>query len=318
MKKVFEAVSMISATDVTVLITGESGTGKNLAARAIHGMSERRNGPFITVNCPTVPETILESELFGYKKGAFTHAAGNKTGLFQEAENGTLFLDEIGEISPSIQTKLLRVLQDKEFKPLGDTRSIRVNTRIIASTNRDLPALIRKGQFREDFYYRLNVLPVTMPPLRERVGDIPLIVTHLLEKHCAVLNRPLKTVSPELMDIMAAHPWEGNIRQLENTIVRGILYAQGPSIRPEDAGLSREVQAETDLPEDGELTGGTYKTAKEKALTEFNRRYIGQCLKQCGGNVSQAARMMGLERQALQQVMRRYGIRSDDFRPEQA
>jgi transcriptional regulator with PAS, ATPase and Fis domain len=281
-------------------------------------MSERRNGPFITVNCPTVPETILESELFGYKKGAFTHAAGNKTGLLQEAENGTLFLDEIGEISPSIQTKLLRVLQDKEFKPLGDTRSIRVNTRIIASTNRDLPVLIRKGQFREDFYYRLNVLPVTMPPLRERAGDIPLIVSHLLEKHCAALNRPLKTVSPELMDIMAAHPWEGNIRQLENTIVRGILYAQGPSIRPEDAGLSCEVRTGSDGEDVEGFTDGTYKAAKEKALTEFNRRYIGRCLRECDGNVSQAARMMGLERQALQQVMRRYNIRSDDFRPEQA
>ena len=313
MKKVYETIAMVAATDVTVLITGESGTGKNLVARAIHSMSERKSGPFITVNCPTVPEAILESELFGYKKGAFTHATGNKTGLFQEAENGTLFLDEIGEISPSIQTKLLRVLQDKEIKPLGDTRVIRVNTRIIASTNRNLPELIKKGMFREDFYYRLNVLPITMPPLRERVKDIPLIATHLLEKHCRKLNKPLKTFAPELMDALMNNPWEGNIRELENVIIRGILYAPGPVVDLSDAGMVLSDRAM--IPCDGdEAWLRTYKEAKEKALADFNQDFLARHLEKCQGNISQAARDMGLERQALQQIMKRFNIRAEDYR----
>ncbi len=315
MKKVYETISMVAGTDVTVLITGESGTGKNLVARAIHGMSERKNGPFITVNCPTVPETILESELFGYKKGAFTHATGNKAGLFQEAENGTLFLDEIGEISPAIQTRLLRVLQDKEIKPLGDTRTIRVNTRIIASTNQNLPELIRQGRFREDFYYRLNVLPITMPPLRERVKDIPLIASHLLEKHCRKLGKPPKTLAPELLDAMLENPWEGNIRELENVIIRGILYAGGPVISLADAGLSSSGRP-FPVKDDAKHVHLPYKDAKEKALTDFNQAFLSRHLTACQGNVSQAARNMGLERQALQQIMKRYDIRGDDFRHE--
>jgi transcriptional regulator with PAS, ATPase and Fis domain len=304
---------MVAGTDVTVLITGESGTGKNLVARAIHGMSERRSGPFITVNCPTVPEAILESELFGYKKGAFTHATGNKSGLFQEAENGTIFLDEIGEISPSIQTKLLRVLQDKEIKPLGDTRVIKVNTRIIASTNQNLSELIRRGQFREDFYYRLNVLPITMPPLRERVKDIPLISNYLLEKHCQKLGKPMKSLSQELLDALMANPWEGNIRELENVIIRGILYSEASVITVADAGLagSRTAFVMRDDAFDETLS---YKDAKEKALIEFNKRFLSNHLTECQGNISQAARNMGLERQALQQIMKRFDIRGDDFR----
>jgi DNA-binding NtrC family response regulator len=313
MKKVYETITMVAGTDVTVLITGESGTGKNLVARAIHGMSERRSGPFITVNCPTVPEAILESELFGYKKGAFTHATGNKSGLFQEAENGTIFLDEIGEISPSIQTKLLRVLQDKEIKPLGDTRVIKVNTRIIASTNQNLSELIRRGQFREDFYYRLNVLPITMPPLRERVKDIPLISNYLLEKHCQKLGKPMKSLSQELLDALMANPWEGNIRELENVIIRGILYSEASVITVADAGLagSRTAFVMRDDAFDETLS---YKDAKEKALIEFNKRFLSNHLTECQGNISQAARNMGLERQALQQIMKRFDIRGDDFR----
>jgi DNA-binding NtrC family response regulator len=315
MKKVFETIAMVAGTDVTVLVTGESGTGKNLVARAIHAMSGRRSGPFITVNCPTVPEAILESELFGYKKGAFTHATGNKAGLFQEAENGTIFLDEIGEISPSIQTRLLRVLQDKEIKPLGDTRTLKVNTRIIASTNQNLPDLIKKGRFREDFYYRLNVLPITMPPLRERAKDIPLIASHLLEKHCRKLGKPAKTLSPELLDALMANPWEGNIRELENVIVRGILYAGGPSVTLADAGLTFPDKS-FKLKDEEPLTHLNYKDAKEKALNAFNRQFLSRHLSQCQGNISQAARNMGLERQALQQIMKRYDIRGEDFRGE--
>ncbi|MBI5062306.1 MAG: sigma-54-dependent Fis family transcriptional regulator, partial [Desulfatitalea sp.] len=219
MQRVFETVQMVAKTDLTVLITGESGTGKDLTARAVHRLSHRQKGPFVAVNCPTVPENILESELFGYKKGAFTHATQNRTGLFQEAHGGTIFLDEIGDISPAIQTKLLRVLQEKEIKPLGDVHSIQVDVRIVASTNQDLKAKIRRQEFREDFFYRLNVLPIHLPPLRERVDDIPLLADHLLEKHCRELNKPRTSFSAELMGMFREHYWERNIREMENVIV---------------------------------------------------------------------------------------------------
>ncbi len=218
MQRVYEAIQMVAKTDLTVLITGESGTGKDLAARAIHSLSDRGDRAFVAVNCPTVPENILESELFGYRKGAFTHATQNKAGLFQAAHGGTIFLDEIGDINTAIQTKLLRVLQQKEIKPLGDTKSIHVDVRVIASTNRNLPEKIRSGEFREDLYYRLNVVPITIPSLRERREDIPLLVEHLLDKHCTALNRPRKRMSAELMTCFLTHPWDGNVRELENVI----------------------------------------------------------------------------------------------------
>ena len=237
MQRVYEAIQMVAKTDLTVLITGESGTGKDLTARAIHALSSRARQPFVVVNCPAVPEQILESELFGYRKGAFTHATQNRIGLFQEAHGGSIFLDEIGDISTSIQTKLLRVLQEKEIKPLGDTRSIQVDVRVLASTNRKLEAKIRRGEFREDLYYRLNVLPIVLPPLRDRPEDIPPLVDHFLAKRCAELGKPLKTVSPELMNLFLKHSWEGNVRQLENMILRGILFAPREQIRPEDVGF---------------------------------------------------------------------------------
>jgi len=195
MQRVYETIQMVAKNDLTVLITGESGTGKDLAARAVHALSDRSQRQFVAVNCPTVPENILESELFGYKKGAFTHATQNKKGLFQEAHTGTIFLDEIGDISPTIQTKLLRVLQEKEIKPLGDSKIIQVDVRIVASTNQNLNEKIRQGTFREDFFYRLNVLPIHLPALREHVEDIPLIANHLVEKHCRKLKKPLKKIS---------------------------------------------------------------------------------------------------------------------------
>jgi transcriptional regulator with GAF, ATPase, and Fis domain len=266
----------------------------------------------VAVNCPTVPENILESELFGYKKGAFTHATQNRTGLFQEAHGGTIFLDEIGDISPSIQTKLLRVLQEKEFKPLGDVHSIQVDVRIVASTNQDLKAKIRRQEFREDFFYRLNVLPIHLPPLRERVEDIPLLADHLLEKHCRELNKPRKSISVELMRLFQERYWEGNIRELENVVVQGILFSQEETIQPRDVGWHAEQTRAATL--DTTLKGLAYKAAKEKNLQHFNHAYIGHILTQYEGNVSQAARFCGLERQALQQIMRRYGIRAEKYR----
>jgi DNA-binding NtrC family response regulator len=312
MQRVFETIQMVAKTDHTVLITGESGTGKDLTARAIHQLSHRSSGPFVAVNCPTVPENILESELFGYKKGAFTHATQNKTGLFQEAHNGTIFLDEIGDISPSIQTKLLRVLQEKEIKPLGDSRTIQVNVRIIASTNQDLQKKIQSHEFREDVFYRLNVLPIRMPALRDKPEDIPLLADHLLAKHAGELNRPGKKISAELMEIFCRRHWEGNIREMENIIIQGILFSAEETIRPADVGL--QGAAKTSQAWDETWHSLPYKSAKEKTLQHFNQAYIGRMLAINEGNVTQAARASGMERQALQQIMRRYGIEAEKYR----
>jgi len=312
MNRVYETIQMVAKNDLTVLITGESGTGKELAARAVHNLSNRSKKPFVAVNCPTVPENILESELFGYKKGAFTHASQNKIGLFQEAHKGSIFLDEIGDISHTIQTKLLRVLQEKEIKPLGDTKSISVDARIIASTNQNLEEKIKKVEFRDDFYYRLNVLPIKLPPLREHPEDIPIIANHLLEKHCAKLDKPSKKISAELMEVFMRRKWEGNVRQMENVIMQGILFSATDEIRTQDVDLGKmespadnSKQPYLDLP---------YKEAKEHTLIAFNHDYISNLLSNCQGNVSRAARQCGLERQALQQVIRRYGIKADEYR----
>lgn len=313
MQRVYETIQMVAKTDLTVLITGESGTGKDLTARAVHSLSNRNKRPFIAVNCPTVPEHILESELFGYKKGAFTHATRDRKGLFQEAHTGTIFLDEIGDISPTIQTKLLRVLQEKEFKPLGESRPIHVDVRIIASTNQPLAEKIKSGEFREDFFYRLNVLPIKLPPLRERPKDIPLIANHLLEKHCVKLGKPLKRISPELMDTFVNRRWEGNVREMENMIMQGILFSSADEITPKDVGIERPTTSRPAV-EVASLLDMPYKDAKESNLQAFNAAYIGHMLTRNRGNVSQAAKASGLERQALQQIMRRYGIQAEPYR----
>ncbi len=313
MQRVYETVRMIAQNDLTVLITGESGTGKDLTARAVHALSNRSKRPFIAVNCPTVPEHILESELFGYKKGAFTHAVRDKKGLFQEAHTGTIFLDEIGDITPTIQTKLLRVLQEKEIKPLGDSRPIRVDVRIIASTNQPLADKIKSGDFREDFFYRLNVLPIKLPPLRERPEDIPLIANHLLEKHCAELNKPLKRFAPALMETFVNRRWSGNVREMENMIIQGILFSGADEITPKDVGIGRKTASGT-MTELTPYLNLPYKEAKENNLSAFNAAYIGHMLTLSQGNVTQAAKACGMERQALQQIMRRYGITAKPYR----
>ncbi len=313
MQRVYETIRTVAQNDLTVLITGESGTGKDLTARAVHALSNRSKRPFIAVNCPTVPEHILESELFGYKKGSFTHATSDKKGLFQEAHTGTIFLDEIGDITPTIQTKLLRVLQEKEIKPLGEARPIHVDVRIIASTNQPLADKIQSGDFREDFFYRLNVLPIQLPPLRERPEDIPLIASHLLEKHCAKLNKPLKRFAPDLVEALVSRRWEGNVREMENLIVQGILFSASDEITPTDMRIAKE-SASVRLAEITPLYDQPYKQAKENNLQAFNAAYIGHMLTLNQGNVTRAAKACGLERQALQQIMRRYGISAEPYR----
>ena len=316
MQKVFEQINMVASSDITVLITGESGTGKDLTAKSIHALSPRKNRSFIPINCPTIPEHILESELFGYKKGAFTNASRNKIGLFQEADKGTIFLDEIGDIGSSIQTKLLRVLQEKEIKPLGDTKVKKVDVRIIASTNSDLEQKIADNEFRQDFFYRLNVLPIELPPLRERITDIPILARHLVAKQCKRLNKETKIISEEVMDLLMKHPWPGNVRELENIIVQGILYSKGDNIALSDIplkdikmGKESHKRSYSDT-----IASLPYKEAKEKLLHEFNHDYIGAKLITSNGNITQAARQCNMDRQALQQIMKRFSIDPEPFR----
>lgn len=316
MLRVFDQISLIASSDVTVLITGESGTGKDLTARAIHSLSPRKKNAFIPVNCPTIPEHILESELFGYKKGAFTNANRDKTGLFQEADKGTIFLDEIGDIGPSIQTKLLRVLQEKEIKPLGDTKVIKVDIRIIASTNRNLKQKIADNEFRQDFFYRLNVLSIELPPLRDRVSDIPIISEHLVAKHCRKMKKSPKQISREVMDLLMKQPWPGNVRELENTLVQGILYAKEDTLLVSDIPLKDTDQKKSRFSgfDSAGMASLTYKEAKEKVLHEFNHGFIGAKLSMNNGNITQAARHCHMDRQALQQIMKRFDIDPDLFR----
>lgn len=312
MEKVFEKISLVAESDVTVLITGESGTGKDLTARSIHRLSLRKNKAFLPVNCPTIPEHILESELFGYKKGAFTNAYRDKIGLFQAADKGTIFLDEIGDIGPSIQTKLLRVIQEKEIKPLGDTKVETVDVRIIASTNQNLKEKIAEKTFREDFFYRLSVISIELPPLRDRITDIPILCEALLKKQCEKMNKPLKIISGEVLDLLMKQPWKGNVRELENVLIHGILYSKDEIITLSDIPVKEGYPKK--------MAGGAhyaalpYREAKEKCLHGFNHDYIGAKLSMTQGNITQAALLCHMDRQGLQQIMKRYGIDPDPFR----
>ncbi len=316
MQKVFELITIAASNDVTVLVTGESGTGKDLTAQSIHALSSRKSKAFIPVNCPTIPEQLLESELFGYKKGAFTNAVLDRRGLFQEADQGTIFLDEIGDIGAAIQTKLLRVLQEKEIKPLGDTKVSKVDVRIIASTNRNLAEKILANEFREDFFYRLNVIAIELPPLRERITDIPVLSGHLVAKHCEKLNKTPKAIPENVMDLLMKQAWPGNIRELENVLIQGILYSKGEMITLDDIPIKTEIQKKSSVSEleKDEIAQLSYKEAKEKMLLEFTNDYVGAKLSMTKGNVTQAAKRCNMDRQALQQIMKRFSIDPKLFR----
>jgi DNA-binding NtrC family response regulator len=312
MQSIYDSIEMLSKSDLTVLITGASGTGKNLAAQALHDLSARRKGPFIRVSCPTVPENILESELFGYAKGAFTHAAADHKGLFEAADGGTIFLDEIGDISPAIQTKLLQVLENNEFKPLGRNRTVRVDVRVLAATNRDLKAKMTTGEFREDLFYRLCVVDLPMPPLSARREDIPLLVNYFLERHGSGSPGEKKELAPDVMPQLVGHDWKGNVRELENVVKRAVVMSVGPAITLKDLGLEAgECVAALDA---GAASAMPYREAKASVLAQFSRRYLVSALEKSGGNVTRAARASGMERQSFQQIMKKYGIRSDAFR----
>jgi formate hydrogenlyase transcriptional activator len=298
LKSVLQQVDMVAPTDSTVLIQGETGTGKELIARAIHNSSARRHGPFITLNCAAIPATLLESELFGYERGAFTGAVAQRIGRFEAANGGTLFLDEIGEIAPDLQVKLLRVLQEQEFERLGSTRTTRVNVRVVAATNRDLPQMIAEKQFRADLFYRLSVFPIQLPPLRDRREDIPDLVRHFLAKYAERMNKVVEEIPQETMDAMMAYDWPGNIRQLQNFVEHGVIVSAGSAFQPPLVQLQSKKAG---LPK------------SRKTLEDAMREHILQALEQTrwvvGGRHGTAA-YLGVARTTLLAKMRRLGIES--------
>jgi DNA-binding NtrC family response regulator len=318
--RTLEVLERVARSNVTVLIRGESGTGKELAAKALHAMSPRADRTMITVNCPALPEQILESELFGYRKGAFTGADRDKIGLFVEADGSTLLLDEVADIPVSVQTKLLRVLQEKEVQPLGQNKTLAVDVRVLASTNQDLEAKIKKGEFREDLFYRLNVMTVTMPSLADIASDIPMLAQHFLERFCREHGRDGLELGAEALQALMRHRWQGNVRELQNVINRAVLLCRGPVIAVEDL-WEHEGEEELTMSQRAGFASGweewrhvSYKQAKQRVLEQFNARYLTEALKRTQGNVTTAARDCGMERQAFQRLLRRYHIEAGSFR----
>jgi two-component system response regulator PilR (NtrC family) len=308
MQKVFALVRRVAETDSTVLICGESGTGKELVARAIHYHSPRREKAFVTINCAALPETLLESELFGHMKGAFTGAVSNKEGLFEVADGGTLFLDEIGEASPGIQVKLLRVIQEREFRRIGGTRDVSVNVRILAATNKDLDKAVAQGLFREDLYYRLEVIPITLPPLRSRPEDIPGLVQHFLTIFSRKSEKPL-TIEADAMVGLQQHEWKGNVRELENVMQRAVALVTGPTISRADlepwlrSSSSIRSVIPTDIPAEG--------FDLENLMDGLEREFLVKALERTAGIKKNAARLLKLNTRSFRYRLEKYGIGRD-------
>ena len=318
MLAVFRLVETIARTNSTILITGESGTGKDMVARAVHFNSLRADHPFVALNCGAVPETLLESELFGHMRGAFTGADANKKGLIEVAEGGTIFLDEIGEMNASMQVKLLRVLQDRRFRRLGGTDEVQADIRIIAATNQDLPKLVAEGRFREDLFYRINVIPIQLPPLRDRSEDIPLLAQHFIEKFATLMNKPVHSISGEAQVRMVAYSWPGNVRELENVIERCVALEQTPVILAET--LPGHV-GPGDAP--GRVSGGGQEVATslqplpdlgdgfdlEARGDDFYRHYITVALERAGGAQTRAAEMLGMSFRSFRYYAKKFNVR---------
>jgi len=315
MKEVYDLVRMVSGTEVPALILGETGTGKELVAKAIHFNSSRRDRPFVVVNCSTMAETILESELFGHEKGAFTGAHQQRIGKFEEAEGGTVFLDELGDIPLQIQTKLLRVLQEQEIQRVGGNETIRVDNRIVAETHRDLQGMIAAGTFREDLFYRLNVFPIHLPPLRERLEDIPALADHLVKKHAALSQGRVTGISPAAFPAMLNYAWKGNIRELENLIKRAIIKTPGDTITevdvpgsPSPSALSRTV------PAGPSGSGVPFKEYLSSITRHAEETYLRRMLESHRGNINQIAKLMEIDRKTVYRKMAEYGIEPEEFR----
>jgi DNA-binding NtrC family response regulator len=304
MQEVLATVERVAPTNSTVLLGGESGVGKDLIARAIHEKSRRAAGHFIKINSTAIPENLLESELFGYEKGAFTGATTSKPGKFELADKGTLFLDEIGDVPPATQVKLLRVLQEREFERLGGTRTIKVDVRLVAATNRDLRAALEEGTFREDLYYRLNVVPIDIPPLREHKEDIPDLVTLFLRRFASDSGSQVVAISREAMNLLLTHPWMGNVRELQNVIERACALAKTSKLEVADIHLD-SPRSRTGSSTDRFLPDGM-------TLDQYEDDMIREALKRAGGNKSQAARLLGLSRNALRYRLSKIGIEDDN------
>lgn len=301
MQRLFVSIKKVADSEATVMLRGESGTGKELVARAIHFCGKKKDRNFVAVNCSALPDTLLESELFGHTKGAFTGATENKQGLLEYADSGTLFLDEIADTSPALQAKLLRVMQDKTIRKLGDNKEIEVDVRIITATSRDLHKMIEEKTFREDLFYRINVFPLTVPPLRERTEDIPLLVEHFLQDR--------KRMHPAVLNTLMNYSWPGNVRELENMIERLVVFSSEEVIMPDD------------LPSDtpgincgGIVTGMSYTDARRKILDEFTKSFISRLLKETGGNVTRAAELAGIDRANFQRLMRRHSVDTSKYK----
>jgi DNA-binding NtrC family response regulator len=314
MQEVFRLIARAAPTNTTVLLTGESGTGKERVARAIFHNSLRKDGPFVAVDCTSLSENLLESELFGHVKGAFTGAVANKRGLFEVADGGTLFLDEIGNIPLAIQAKLLRVLQEREFKAVGDTRTQKTDVRLIAATNKDLKVMVAEGGFRDDLYYRINIFPLHMPPLRERREDIPALAFHFLKAFSAELGKKVDELSDDAMNVLLNHAWPGNVRELENTMQRAVILASDHVIRKAhlqsiiDAGAAQDAQA----PRTGEELKRVKKAAREKSVERIEQAFVLEALRRNGWNVTRSAEETGMQRANFQALMKKHGIRLRD------
>jgi two-component system response regulator AtoC len=315
MREVFGLLEKAAALDITVLLLGETGTGKELAARAIHYHSARRERRFVPVNCGALPADLVESELFGHARGAFTGAAVMKVGLFEEARGGTLFLDEVGELPLPAQVKLNRALQEREIRRVGETQPIKVDVRVIAATHRDLREEVKAGRFREDLFYRLHVFPVTLPPLRDRPEDVPLLAAHFLDKHARALRRTLAGFEPEALRRLAGHPWPGNVRELENAVERAVAVVTGERVRVADLPPDLAGGPQAAAPDPAALARLPYREAVAEARDRTSRDYLVALLAEFGGNVTRAAERAGMERESLHRLLRRYGIRSEDFKP---
>ncbi len=305
MLEVYKLVARVSESKSTVLLQGESGTGKELIARAIHGNSPRRDKPFVPVNCGALPDTLLESEMFGYEKGAFTGAVGTKTGLFESANGGTLFLDEVGELGQALQVKLLRVMQDHEVRRVGGTHSIKVDVRIIAATNRDLEQFVKEGKFRDDLFYRLNVVRITLPSLTERREDIPMLAHHFLQKCAAGTTTAVRGFHPDTMDLLNRYRWPGNVRELENAIERAVSLSHGPLLTPDDLPAPvRQAPVHPDAKRE------TPEAAEPVCLTleEVEKRHLVRVLKETKGNKVKAAKILGIDRRTLYRMAERFGL----------
>jgi DNA-binding NtrC family response regulator len=312
MHAVFELINNVAHTTTTVLIEGETGTGKEQVARAIHMASHLRTGPLIAVNCAALPENLLESELFGHEKGAFTSAIGQRRGRFELADGGTIFLDEVGDIPAAMQAKLLRVLQERRFERVGGTEPIEVDVRVIAATNRSLQRMVRQGRFREDLYYRLNVVKIELPPLRERPEDIPLLATHFTEKYARPGEQPLQ-VSPQAMEVLLQCRWSGNIRQLENAINRACVTARDGVIRPEDLPPELTAPQAAKLPFNIDLERPLPDLLRDVS-NEIEQQYIRKALKKSHGNIGRCAKICGLSRRSISAKIAEYKINKVVFK----